>query len=137
MHCYAFRRPCLQCLTGQVQPGCSTRPVSRTEVVAAPPHDPAVQLPAAFKTHAEDVALRLLQPAGIECHSSGGQRQCLETEDALCCLVASPYCDLWHVAIVWVPRIFSPLILQGSLGDALHNPQTLKYLSPSICRNNN
>ncbi len=30
-----------------------------------------------------------------------------------------------YMAYMGVPRIFSPLILSGSLGDALHNPKTL------------
>ncbi len=50
----------MKVLTGPVQARCSTRLVSRAEVVAEPP---AVQL--LPNTQAEDVALRLLQPAGV------------------------------------------------------------------------
>jgi len=60
----------------------------------------------------------------LECHSSGCQRECLERENALCRLVAARLATYGNG--MGVPRIFSPLILSGSLGDALHNPKTFE-----------
>ena len=110
-------------LTGPVQTECSTRLVSRAELVADPP---AVQLPAAFTQHARG-RCRAAIVAACGCWSATalGARENAGKE-RMTCVVWSQQ-GLRPVAIeVGVPRIFSPLILSGSLGDALHNPQTLK-----------
>ncbi len=110
-------------LTGPVQAGCSTRLVSRAEVVAEPP---AVQLPSAFTQHAGG-RRRAAIVAACGCWSvTALDARENAWKERMPCIVWSQQ-GLRPVAIgVGVPRIFSPLILSGSLGDALHNPKTLK-----------
>jgi len=101
-------------LTGPVQPKCSTHLVE----VAADPL--AVQLPSACIQHA----------CGRRCAAIVAACGCWTVPAArerMPCVVWSQQ-GLRPVAIDvgGIPRIVSPLILSGSLGDALHNPQTLQ-----------
>ncbi len=85
-----------------------------------------IQLPSAFTQHARG-RRRAAIVAACGCWSvtALGARE-NAWKERMPCVVWSQQ-GLRPVAIgVGVPRIFSPLILSGSLGDALHTPQTLK-----------
>ena len=95
----------MKVLTGPVQPCCSTRLVSRGEVAADPS---ALQLQP--NTHA--VALRLLQPAGVEVSQLWVPERMPGKKESRVSFVRKLCCDLWQL-VCGVPSIFSPLVFQS------------------------